>query len=94
MRKTRRVPKRSPSQPDAGMTTARDTRYAEATAPVLEIDAPNWRPIVGIAVLTIVVSRMFMNIAATKTAATVTLGLRRAEATRRVCPTGARGERP
>ncbi len=75
---TRLPPKRSPSHPDAGMNTARLTRN--------EIEMPStavgltWksRPIDGSATLTIDVSMIEMNIAATKTTLTATFWLMRA----------------
>ena len=64
---TRFPPKRSPNQPEAGMNTARLTRYA-MTIPSTAVGAM-WksRPIVGKATFTIVMSMMFMNMAETKT---------------------------
>ena len=73
-RKIRLVPQRSPNQPDAGMTTARLTRYATTTASIEVLGTANWRPIEGRATLTIVASMMLMNIATTKTILTLTLG--------------------
>ncbi len=71
--RTRLPPKRSPSQPEAGMNTARLTRYA-MTIPSTAVGAMSKsRPIVGSATLTIVMSMMFMNMAETKTAPTATL---------------------
>ncbi len=63
-------PKRSPSQPDEGMKTARLTRYA-ITMPSTAVGGI-WksRPIVGSATLTIVTSMMFMNMADTNTTPT------------------------
>ncbi len=68
--RTRFPPKRSPSQPEAGMNTARLTRYA-MTIPSTAVGAM-WksRPIVGRATFTMVMSMMFMNMAETKTAPT------------------------
>jgi hypothetical protein len=70
--RTRLPPKRSPSQPDAGMKTAKLTRYA-ITIPSTAVGAM-WksRPMVGSATFTMVMSMMFMNIADTKTAPTTT----------------------
>ena len=67
---TRFPPKRSPSQPEAGMKTARLTRYA-ITIPSTAVGGM-WksRPMVGSATLTIVMSMMFMNMAETKTTPT------------------------
>src|SRR5205814_9613202 len=42
-RKIRLVPQRSPNQPEAGMTTARLTRYATTTASIEVLGTPNWR---------------------------------------------------
>ena len=53
-RKTRLYPKRSPNQPDAGMKTARLTRYPTIT-PSIEAELTlNWRASVGNATLTTV----------------------------------------
>ena len=76
--RTRLPPYRSPSQPDAGMVTARLTRKAIEMAPTAVGLTPKSRPMVGRAVLTIVASRMLMNIAATKTVPTATFWLIRA----------------
>jgi len=65
-------PKRSPSQPDAGMNTARLTRKAIEMLSTAVGLTENHGPMVGSATLTIVVSRMDMNIAATKTTPTAT----------------------
>jgi hypothetical protein len=73
--RTRLPPYRSPSQPDAGMLIARLTRKAMAmpsTAVALTLKS---RPMVGRATLTIVASRMLMNIAPTKTVPTATFWL-------------------
>src|SRR6516162_9208779 len=70
-------PKRSPSQPEAGMNTARLTRYAMTTPSTAVGAMPKSRPIVGRATLTMVMSMMFMNIADTNTAPTTTFWLRR-----------------
>ena len=75
---TRLPPSRSPSQPEAGMNTARLTRKAiemESTAVAL---TPKSRPMVGRATLTIVASIMLMNMAATNTTPTATFWLMRA----------------
>ncbi|MGD0605636.1 MAG: hypothetical protein ABSA53_18810 [Streptosporangiaceae bacterium] len=70
--RTRLPPNRSPSQPDAGMNTARLTRKAiEMLSTEVALTLKS-RPMVGSATLTIVVSRMDMNIAATKTTPTAT----------------------
>src|SRR3954469_23780964 len=62
-RKTRLYPKRSPNQPDAGMKTARLTRYPTIT-PSIEAELTwNWRASVGNATLTTVESMEFINIA-------------------------------
>ena len=62
---TRRGPKRSPSQPDAGMNTARLTRNPITTvSSAVELTWKS-RPRVGRATLTIVVSRIAINMAAT-----------------------------
>jgi hypothetical protein len=52
---------------------------------------PNWRPIAGSATLTIVMSMMFMNIAATNTTLTLTFWFIR-RPRRGACATGAIGE--
>ena len=75
---TRLPPYRSPSQPDAGMVTARLTRKAIEMPSTAVALTPKSRPMVGRATLTIVASRMVMNIAATKTVATATFWLIRA----------------
>ena len=75
---TRLPPKRSPSQPEAGMKTARLTRKAIETLSTAVALTPKSRPIVGRATLTIVTSMMLMNIAATKTVPTATFWLMRA----------------
>ncbi len=73
--RTRLPPNRSPSQPDAGMNTARLTRNEIATLSTAVGLTPNSRPIVGRAVFTIVTSMIDMNIAATKTVPTTTFWL-------------------
>ena len=75
---TRLPPKRSPSQPDAGMNTARLTRKAIEMLSTAVGLTPKSRPMVGRATLTIVTSIMLMNIAATKTTPTATFWLMRA----------------
>ena len=75
---TRLPPYRSPSQPDAGMVTARLTRKAIAMPSTAVALTPKSRPIVGSATLTIVASMMLMNIAATNTVPTATFWLIRA----------------
>src|SRR5262249_38250673 len=72
---TRLPPYRSPSQPDAGMVTARLTRKAIEMPSTAVALTPKSRPMVGRATLTIVASRVVMNIAATKTAPTATFWL-------------------
>jgi len=72
---TRLPPYRSPSQPDAGMVIARLTRKAIAMPSTAVALTPKSRPMVGSATLTIVASRMLMNIAATKTVPTATFWL-------------------
>ena len=72
---TRLPPYRSPSQPDAGIVTARLTRKAIEMPSTAVALTPKSRPMVGRATLTIVASRMVMNIAATKTAPTATFWL-------------------
>src|SRR5690242_8393290 len=73
--RTRFPPYRSPSQPDAGMQMARLTRNAMAMPSTAVALTPKSRPMVGSATLTIVASRMDMNIAATKTTPTATFWL-------------------
>ena len=75
---TRLPPYRSPSHPDAGMVIARLTRKAIAMPSTAVALTPKSRPMVGSATLTIVASRMLMNIAATKTVPTATFWLIRA----------------
>ena len=75
---TRLPPKRSPSQPDAGMNTARLTRNEIEMASTAVADTLNSRPMVGSATLTIVTSMMLMNMAATNTTPTATFWLMRA----------------
>src|SRR5581483_6331773 len=67
---TRLAPKRSPSQPDVGMNTARLTRKPITT--VSTDSGREWksRPIVGRATLMIVVSMIAMNMALTYTTGT------------------------
>ena len=75
---TRLPPNRSPSQPDAGMNTARLTRNAiEMLSIAVGVTAKS-RPMVGKATLTIVTSMIDMNMAATKTTLTATFWLIRA----------------
>ena len=76
----RLVPKRSPSQPDAGMVTARLTRKATTTASTPAGRTWNCRPSVGRATFTMVMSMMAMNIADTKTTLTLILGFKRRRA--------------
>ena len=64
------MPKRSPSQPAAGMKTARLTRKPIATESREAVCSWNWRPMLGSATLTMVMSMMVMNMAATKTTLT------------------------
>src|SRR5512142_2237765 len=73
--RTRFPPYRSPSQPDAGMQMARLTRNAMAMPSTAVALTPKSRPMVGSATLTIVASRMLMNIAATKTVPTAAFWL-------------------
>ena len=76
--RTRLPPKRSPSQPDAGMNTARLTRKAiEMLSTAVALTSKS-RPMVGSATLTIVTSMIDMNMAATKTTLTATFWLMRA----------------
>ena len=75
---TRLPPKRSPSQPDAGMNTARLTRNAIEIVSTAVADTLKSRPMVGSATLTMVTSMMLMNMAATKTTLTATFWLMRA----------------
>ena len=75
---TRLPPYLSPSHPDAGMVIARLTRKAIAMPSTAVALTPKSRPMVGSATLTIVASRMLMNIAATKTVPTATFWLIRA----------------
>ncbi len=74
---TRLPPNRSPSQPEAGMNTARLTRKEIEIASTAVALTPNSRPMVGSATLTIVTSMMDMNMAATKTTPTATFWLMR-----------------
>ncbi len=67
VRSTRLPPKRSPSHPDAGMKTARLTRYAMTTPSTAVGGMLKSRPMVGSATFTIVMSMMFMNMADTNT---------------------------
>ena len=76
-RSIRLDPNRSPSQPAAGMNTARLTRYPTATESSAVSETLNCRPMEGRATLTMVMSMMFMNMAATKTTLTLILGLMR-----------------
>jgi hypothetical protein len=69
---TRLPPNRSPSQPDAGINTARLTRKAIETLSTDVGLTEKSRPMVGSATFTIVVSMMLMNMAATKTTLTAT----------------------
>jgi hypothetical protein len=72
--KTRLVPNRSPSQPEAGMNTARLTRNLMATPSTrLSGTESSWER-VGSATFAMVVSMIVMNMATTKTTLTVTLG--------------------
>src|SRR5690242_10574215 len=73
--RTRFPPYLSPSQPDAGMQMARLTRNAMEMPSTAVALTPKSRPMVGSATLTIVASRMDMNIAATKTTPTATFWL-------------------
>ena len=75
---TRLPPKRSPSQPEAGIATARATRKAIEMLSTAVGLTPKSRPMVGRATLTIVASMMVMNIAATNTVPTATFWLMRA----------------
>ena len=68
--RTRFMPNRSPSQPAAGMKTARLTRKPIATESRLAVRSWNCRPILGRATLTMVMSMMLMNMAETKTTLT------------------------
>jgi hypothetical protein len=65
IKKIRLVPKRSPSQPDAGMNAARLTRYPMTTASVATAGTLNSLPRVASATMTIVESRVFISIDAT-----------------------------
>src|SRR6201996_5355369 len=76
--RTRLPPYRSPSHPEAGMLMARLTRKAMAMPSTAVALTPKSRPMVGRATLTIVASRMLMNMAATKTVPTATFWLIRA----------------
>ena len=73
--RTRFPPYLSPSQPDAGMLMARLTRKAMAMPSTAVALTPKSRPMVGRATLTIVASRMLMNMAATKTVPTAAFWL-------------------
>ena len=75
---TRLPPNLSPSQPDAGMNTARLTRNEIEMLSTASGLTPKSRPIVGRATFTIVTSMIDMNIAATKTTLTATFWLMRA----------------
>ena len=70
-------PNRSPSQPDAGMNTARLTRNEIDTASTPAGLTPRSWPMVGSATLTMVTSMMLMNIAATNTTLTATFWVMR-----------------
>ena len=70
---------------EAGMKTARLTRYPIATASSESGRTWNWRPMVGRATLTMVMSMMFMNMAATKTTLTLIFGLMRIRSMARLC---------
>ena len=72
---TRLPPNRSPSQPEAGMNTARLTRNPIAMLSTAVGLTWKSRPIVGSATLTIVASMIDMNRAATKTTPTATFWL-------------------
>ena len=74
---TRLSPKRSPSHPATGMKTARLTRYPDATALTAAASAPNSTAIVGSATLTMVVSRIDMNVPVTKTMLIASFGFRK-----------------
>src|SRR5271165_6386099 len=74
-RKTRLAPNRSPSQPDAGMNTARLTRNPMEMPSTRSSGTESSREMVGSVTFTIVVSMIVMNMATTKTTLTVTLGL-------------------
>jgi len=73
VRKIRFVPMRSPSQPDAGIHTARLSRYAVTTHSRPVSLAPNSLPIVGNATLTMVMSRTSMKTPTTNATATTRL---------------------
>ncbi len=75
---TRLPPNRSPSQPDAGMNTARLTRNAMEMLSTAVGLTEKSRPMVGRATFTIVTSMMLMNMAATKTMLTAAFWLNRA----------------
>ena len=75
---TRLPPRRSPSQPEAGMNTARLTRNPIEMLSTAVGLTPKSRPMVGSATLTIVTSMIDMNMAATKTTLTATFWLIRA----------------
>ena len=71
---TRLAPNRSPNQPDAGIATARATRYAVTTPLTDATGTAKSRLSVGSATPTTVASMMFMNIAATYTTLTTNFG--------------------
>ena len=75
---TRLPPNLSPSQPEAGMKTARLTRNPIEMLSMAVGETAKSRPIVGRATLTIVTSMIDMNMAATKTTLTATFWLMRA----------------
>ena len=78
MSSTRLPPNRSPSQPDAGMNTARLTRKPMEMLSTAVGVTEKSRPMVGRATLTIVTSMIDMNMAATNTTLTATFWLIRA----------------
>ena len=75
---TRLVPKRSPIHPDAGIHTARLSRYPVTTHSIDAVGTWNCVERVGRATLMIVESRMLTNNAATYTIATMARSPRRA----------------
>ena len=62
------APKRSVSHPASGMTLANASMYPVRTHWIVEMDAPSSSPSVGIATLTIVMSRIVMIVPSTTTA--------------------------
>src|SRR5256885_13730697 len=73
-RKIRFVPQRSPNQPETGMTVAMLMRYTTTTGSTEVAGTANCLASAGSATVTMVLSRIAMNMAETKTIQTLTLG--------------------